>query len=435
MIPNVFNDWVRVGKERGASDLHLEAGTPVVYRIRGEIVQAGAAVPGEALLQAAKSLLGPAQWSAFVEQRSADISRTIQGTRCRINVFQTVRGVGFAIRILSSFQNTIRDCNLHPDLKNFIEAKHGLLLISGPTGSGKSTTLAAFIEEINRSKRKNIIVVESPIEYFFANRQSFVRQREVPLHSPSFEQALVDSMRENPDVLVIGEMRTPDVMRLTLNAAETGHLVIATVHSTTCAEALSRICMSFPAEIQASVRAQLADCLNGVICQRLMYLPQVGIQVPHCEILAGSSAVKATVRSGQFSHLATAIQSGGDDGSWSFDRYARWIEQKRDWVRPSQAQPLAVSAEESALETPGGLGAELAVRRPPPLPSAPPSLATARGPVRSPVARPPRPAPAASSGDEPPTAERPGRFEIQGDEDLGDLESLVKKISDEDSEP
>ncbi len=205
-----------------------------------------------------------------------------------------------------------------------------------------------MIEEINRVERKHILVVESPIEYLFANRMSFIRQREVHQHTPSFEQALVDGLRENPDVFVVGEMRTPDVMRLTLNAAETGHLVLATLHSASCAEALSRICMSFASEIQAGIRAQLADCLVGVVCQRLLYLPDERLQVPHCEILTASSAARANIRSGQMSQISSTLQTGGEDGMWSFDRYQKWISQKRDWVRPSQAAPLVDRPDPSA---------------------------------------------------------------------------------------
>jgi twitching motility protein PilT len=214
------------------------------------------------------------------------------------------------------------------------------LIVSGPTGSGKSTTLAALVEELNVSSRKHILTIESPIEYFFTNRQSIIRQREVPTHTPSFEQAITDSMREDPDVLVIGEMRTPDVMRLTLNAAETGHLVLATMHSATCAEALARVCMSFPAESQSSVRAQLADCLIGVVCQRLTYQPQSQILVPHLEILVANSGVKSHIRTGAFGQIPTSLQTGANDGMWSFERYQRWIDQKRDWIKPSQASPI-----------------------------------------------------------------------------------------------
>ena len=217
---------------------------------------------------------------------------------------------------------------------------HPRLIISGPTGSGKSTTLAALVEEINGTRaRGRSLPLESPLEYIYANRRSFIRQREIPTHSPSFEQGIVDALRENPDVLVVSEMRTPEVMRLTLNAAETGHLVLATMHSANCAEALSRLCMSFPSDIQGSVRAQLADCLVGLSCQRLEPLSAHRLRVPRCEILLPSSGARGTIRAGNFSQITNVLQSGGEEGMWTFDRYQRWMEQVKDWVRPQTTLP------------------------------------------------------------------------------------------------
>jgi twitching motility protein PilT len=335
-----IQEWIRKGRELGASDLHIEADGALIARIRGQLSPVGPAVAGAELLQTARDLLGSDGWPLFLSKGSADLSRTIAGVRCRINIFQTLRGVAMAVRLLSSFQNNLRACNLHPDLKRLTEATTGLIVVSGPTGSGKSTTMAALVEEINSSSARNIIAIESPIEYMFTNRRSFIRQREIPTHSPSYEQALVDALRENPDVLIIGEMRTPEVMRLTLNAAETGHLVIATMHSATCAEALSRLCMSFPAEIQGSIRAQLADSLVGFICQRLDFLSEPRLRVPVCEILLPSAASKGTIRGGQFSQIANVLQTGGEAGMWNFERYQRWVMQKKDWVLPTLAAPL-----------------------------------------------------------------------------------------------
>jgi twitching motility protein PilT len=332
-------EWVRKGRELGASDLHIEAENALVVRVRGQLSSIGASIAGAVLVQAARELLGDG-WPQFLSRGSADLSRTIAGVRCRINIFQTVRGVAMAVRLLSAFQNNLRACNLHPDLKRLTDVTTGLVVVSGPTGSGKSTTLAALVEEINATSSRNVIALESPIEYLFTNRRSFIRQREIPTHSPSYEQALVDALRENPDVLVIGEMRTPEVMRLTLSAAETGHLVIATMHSATCAEALTRICMSFPAEIQGSIRAQLADCLVGVVCQRLDFLSEYRLRVPVCEILLPSAAARGTIRGGQFSQIANVLQTGGEAGMWNFDRYERWVAQKKDWVQPTLAAPL-----------------------------------------------------------------------------------------------
>ena len=331
----IFEEWIEKARSLGASDLLLETNTPPVARVRGELQTAGGIVAGDTLVQAAQDLLGAGGWAQFKERGSADIAVAIRGVRCRASFFQTVRGIAIAIRLLAPSIKDIRACNLHPDFRKLIEASTGLVLISGPTGSGKSTTLAALIEEINASRARHIVTLESPLEYLFGNRLSYIRQREIPTHSPSFEQGITDALRENPDVLVISEMRTPEVMRLTLNAAETGHLVLATMHSANCAEALSRLCMSFPADLQASVRAQLADCLVGMSCQRLDFLGTYRLRVPRCEILLPSSGAKGTIRAGNFSQIANVLQSGGDEGMWTFDRYRRWMDQVTDWVRPA----------------------------------------------------------------------------------------------------
>jgi twitching motility protein PilT len=341
--------WIKKGRELGASDVHLEAGTAPVARIRGELVAIAEPLPAAYVEQTSRSLLGAEAWEQFAARGSADVSLATGGVRCRINVFRTIRGVAVAIRLLSPAVSGLRACNLHPQLSRLVEATTGLVVVSGPTGSGKSTTLAALIEEINSSRARNIITLESPLEYVFANRRSFIRQREIPTHSPSFEQAIIDALRENPDVLVIGEMRTPEVIRLTLNAAETGHLVLATLHSATCIEALSRICMSFPAEIQGSIRAQLADCLVGVICQRLDYLEAQQLRIPRCEVLLANIAAKGTIRSGALSQIANVIQAGGEDGMWTFDRYQRWIELKKDWARPASSAAHAEEIERVTL--------------------------------------------------------------------------------------
>ena len=273
----------------GASDLHLESRMPPATRVRGALRVAGEPVAPQILTEMARALIGEEQWPFFLERRSFDLSRTIGGIRCRINILQTSRGIGMAIRLLSSFQATVEKLNLHPDLKKFIKHANGLILVSGPTGCGKSSTLAALIQEINLAEARHIITVESPIEYSFRPRRAYIRQREVGRDTPSFEQALLDALREDPDVLMVGEMREPETMRLTLNAAETGHLVLATVHSATCAEALQRVVASFPAEIQGSISAQLADCLVGVISQRLRFRPELNIRVPECEILVADA--------------------------------------------------------------------------------------------------------------------------------------------------
>ena len=320
----------------GASDLHLEAGMPAALRVRGALQISGEPVPPKLLLEMARQLVGEEQWPAFLEQCSFDLSKTIRGVRCRINILKTSRGVGVAIRLLGSFQATIEKLNLHPDLKKLVKNSHGLILVSGPTGSGKSSTLAALIQEINLTETQHVITIESPIEYTFRPRRAYIRQREVGRDTPSFERALLDALREDPDVVMVGEMRDPETMRLTLSASETGHLVLATVHSSTCAEALQRVASAFPAEIQSAICAQLADSLVAVISQRLRFRPDLNILVPECEILMATHAVKNFIRNREFFKIISAIETGAEHGMWSFQRYAKWLETRTNLFVPGK---------------------------------------------------------------------------------------------------
>jgi twitching motility protein PilT len=322
----------------GASDLHLESGLPAALRVRGALRTVGEPVPAKHLYEMAQVAIGEEHWPHFLERRSFDFSRTVHGVRCRFNVFQTSRGIGFAIRLLSSFQATIEKLNLHPDLKKFVSASHGLILVSGATGSGKSSTLAALIQEINLTDTRHIVTIESPIEYTFRPRRAYIRQREVGRDTPSFEQALLDALREDPDVLMVGEMRDPETMRLTLSASETGHLVLATVHSSTCAEAIQRVVSAFPAEIQSSVAAQVADSLVGVIAQRLRFRQELNIRVPECEILMATHAVKNFIRNREFFKIANSLETGAEHGMYTFQRYRNWLDNRSKWSIPDQNQ-------------------------------------------------------------------------------------------------
>src|SRR5580698_4923700 len=333
-----LDSLIESASANGASDLHLEAGMPAALRIRGQLRVTGEPLAPGVLMEFARRLIGEEQWPVFEERRSFDLSRAISGVRCRINIFQTARGIGLAIRLLTSFQATVEKLNLHPDLKKLVKNSHGLILVSGATGSGKSSTLAALIQEINLTESRHIITVESPIEYTFRSRRSFIRQREVGRDTPSFEQALLDSLREDPDVLMVGEMRDPDCMRLTLSASETGHLVLATVHSSTCAEAIQRVASAFPAEIQSAVCAQLADSLVAVVSQRLRFREDLGIRVPECEILMATNPIKNFIRTREFFKIASSIETGADHGMWTFQRYGRWLDSRTNYYIPSQNQ-------------------------------------------------------------------------------------------------
>jgi twitching motility protein PilT len=355
---------IGAAQANGASDLHLEAGLPAAMRIRGALRTSGEPIPAKELLEAARTIIGSEQWPRFVERRSADLSRTIHGVRCRINVLQSARGIGFAIRLLASFQATIETLNLHPDLKKLAKPTTGLILVSGPTGCGKSSTLAALIQEINLTETRHILTVESPIEYTFRPRKAYIRQREVGRDTPSFEQALLDALREDPDVLMVGEMREPETMRLTLSAAETGHLVLATVHSSNCAEALQRVVSAFPAEIQSSIAAQLADCFVAVIAQRLRFRPELNIRVPECEILVPTHAVKNFIRNRDFFKIVSSLETGAEHGMWTFQRYRSWLDTRKNWQTPDQnPEPPDTEPAETA-------GATLPLAAPSPKPPA-----------------------------------------------------------------
>jgi twitching motility protein PilT len=385
---------IGVAQTNGASDLHLESGLPAALRVRGSLKTLGEPIPAKAMLEMARQLLPDEHWQHFLERRSFDMSKTIHGVRCRINILQSSRGVGFAIRLLASFQATIEKLNLHPDLRKLVTPTNGLILVSGPTGSGKSSTLAALIQEINLTETRHIVTIESPIEYMFRPRKSYIRQREVGRDTPSFEQALLDSLREDPDVLMVGEMRDPETMRLTLSASETGHLVMATVHSSTCAEALQRVVSAFPAEIQSGVSAQLADCLLAVISQRLRFRPELNMRVPECEILMPTNAIKNFIRNRDFFKIISAVETGGEHGMWSFQRYRTWLDNRTRWSNPDQnPEPPDTEPQEDDSSS-----------------TLPPALVAAPARMSKPAERKAEPAPAA------PGANKPGIIEIEPEE-------------------
>jgi twitching motility protein PilT len=356
---------VRSARESGASDVHLEGGLAAALRTRGALRLHGEPLSPTTLTAMARELLG-AEWPQFLERGSADLSRVIDGQRCRINVLRSTRGVGFAIRLLATAQVSLRTLNLHPELLKLVQPTHGLVLVCGSTGAGKSSTLAALLQEVNAREARHIITIESPIEYALTPRKAFIRQREVGRDTPSFGQALLDSLREDPDVVMVGELREPDVMRLTLNAAETGHLVLATLHSSSTSEALSRLVSAFAPEVQQSVCAQLADVLVGVVAQRLRFREGTNLVVPECEVLMASTAVRALIRSGQFFKLGSAIETGAADGSFSFARYGEWLARRTEWYHPPAtpehvADVLPVVA---PLQLPRAAAAAVKQRRP-----------------------------------------------------------------------
>ncbi|MFT5587198.1 MAG: twitching motility protein PilT [Cognaticolwellia sp.] len=325
---------IRSAARAGASDLHFEPGLPVMMRVDGTLRKIAEPIGAQELQDAARGLIPPAEWPRFLERRSADLSKVLGGVSCRINVLQSMRGVGMAVRLLSGAQPTLARLNLHPDLAELVQGKHGLVLVAGSTGSGKSSTLAALIHALDRAPSKHVLTLEEPVEYRLRMQHAFVRQREVGQHTPSFEQGLLDALREDPDVILVGEMRRARTMELTLDAAETGHLVLASMHASSASEAISRLVSSFPSDAQAGVRAQLANCLVGVLTQRLVRRPGLDFRVPECEVLRASSGIRAVIREGNLHKLASLMELGAPDGQWSFARYQRWLDGRSSFLKP-----------------------------------------------------------------------------------------------------
>jgi twitching motility protein PilT len=324
----MLSDLIAVALKSDASDVHLEPGLPMTIRTSAGLQPLAETISTEQLTQLAKDLLPGPRWDEFVAQGSADLAGTFQGHRVRVNVLRTTRGIGLAMRVLSLAEVTFEHLHLHPLVRALANEKAGLVLVSGPTGSGKTTTLAAMVSALNRTEARHVITLESPIEYLFEPRRCFIRQREVGRDTPTFERGVIDALRENPDVLLVGELREPAVMRVTLSAAETGHLVLATMHAASAAEALQRLIASFPPEAQHGVSAQLADCLVAVVSQRLVLHERLGGLAPEVEVLRATPAVRSIVRQNHLAMLPTALESGGADGQLTRERSREWLLQQ-----------------------------------------------------------------------------------------------------------
>lgn len=365
----------------GASDLHLQPGYPPMWRVHGRLIPQGAPLQAEALESIVRALGDDDALATFTTARALDLARALAGVRCRINVFATSAGPGLAVRLFQAGRPTLARLNLPSEFRRFAEARHGLVLVAGATGSGKTSTLAALVDVVDEGDPRHVITLEEPIEHVYTPRRALVRQREVGRDTPSFAEGLRDALRENPDVVVVGELRDFEVMRLVLGAAETGHLVFATIHAGSSAEALQRLVLSFPPEAQAAAAAQLGDCLQGVICQRLVHRTDLGFRVPECEVLAATTGVRGVLRQAAFSKLQGAIEAGGADGMYTFERYAATHGRRTDFVAPdsngdSASPPQPQRVRTSTLAPPPARPARRAAAS-----SAPPARATRTEPA------------------------------------------------------
>ncbi|MHC4550689.1 MAG: PilT/PilU family type 4a pilus ATPase [Planctomycetota bacterium] len=309
------HDLLELAVERRASDLHVKAGSPVRLRVHGEILEAGdrrlGAEDARALVQ---ELLTPEQFDHFEETGDLDLAYALEGkARFRVNVLRSRREMGLAIRRIPEEVPTAAQLGLAPACMRLAEKPRGLVLVTGPTGSGKSTTLASMIQHVDRTRACHIITMEDPIEFIHTEHKAHITQREIGYDTGDFASALKRAMRQDPDVILVGEMRDLETMALAVTAAETGHLVFATLHTHSAVLTVDRIVDVFPPAQQRQIRMQLADALLGIICQTL--LPRVGGGVVVAqEILVASPGVRALIREGKAPQMANMMQTGAKAG-------------------------------------------------------------------------------------------------------------------------
>jgi twitching motility protein PilT len=309
-------DLLQILVERGASDLHLTVGTYPQIRLAGKLVpltQFDPLTPQDTQ-RLAYSVLNEAQKQRFEEENELDLSFGIQGlARFRCNVFRQRGAVGAAIRVIPYRIRSFEELGLPRVVEELAERPKGLILVTGPTGSGKSTTLAAMIDKINSERHEHIITIEDPIEFVHPHKKCVVNQREVYSDTHSFKHALKTILRQDPDVVLIGEMRDPETIAAALTIAETGHLTFATLHTNSCAQTINRIIDVFPAAQQAQVRAQLSLVLEGVLSQQLV--PKIGGgRVMALEIMVATPAIRNLIREEKIHQIYSAIQSGAKYG-------------------------------------------------------------------------------------------------------------------------
>jgi twitching motility protein PilT len=308
--------------QAGGTDLLLTAGLPPQLRVHGELrpVPDHPRLTGDDTEALLAELLTPAQSAAFATRRDYDFSFSWRDeARIRGNAFVQRDLIAIALRMIPRTIPSMQELGLPPILTGFARQHQGLVLVTGPTGSGKSTTLASVIDRINSERACHIITIEDPIEYVHEHKRAAVNQREVGSDTPSFPDALRSALREDPDVLLVGEMRDLESIRFALTIAETGHLVFATLHTNDTAQSLARIIDVFPAEQQAQVRVQLAAALTGIVYQRL--LPRIGGGlIAGYEVLVATPAVRNLIKEGKTHQLRNSLLTGQRDGMVSFEQ-------------------------------------------------------------------------------------------------------------------
>jgi twitching motility protein PilT len=299
--------------ERGASDLHLSVGSPPVVRKDGRmesLVDGAVALTPEAVLAFLLPILPPQNKREFHERHDTDFAYELRGTaRFRGNAFMDRRGPGAVFRVIPANILTAEQLGLSQHILNLCQLTKGLVLVTGPTGSGKSTTLCAMVDYINRTRDDHIITIEDPIEFVHENKKCLINQREVKTHTGSFKDALRAALREDPDIILVGEMRDLETIAIAIETAETGHLVFGTLHTTTAASTVDRVIDQFPADRQAQIRVMLSESLKGVIAQTLCRKIGGG-RIAALEVLITTPAISNLIREGKTFQIPSMMQVG-----------------------------------------------------------------------------------------------------------------------------
>lgn len=330
-------------KEQGASDLHLSTGNPPIFRQRGEMVRLNFKVLGHDELKAILfEILSEKQQAQFNETRDLDFAYEVPGVaRFRGNIMMQYRGIAAVFRIIPTKILSADELGLPEGVRKMTNFKKGMVLVTGPTGSGKSTTLAGMIDLINSTRKEHILTFEDPLEFIHENKMSLMNQRQIGEHTESFASALKAALREDPDVILVGEMRDLTTIQLAMSAAETGHLVFGTLHTSTAAKTVDRIIDVFPTDQQEQVRAMLSESLKGVVCQQLLKTADGKGRVAALEIMLGSPAISNLIREGKTFQIPSIMQTAKKDGMQLLDQHLLDL-LKTKKVNPEEAYRCAI---------------------------------------------------------------------------------------------
>jgi len=348
-----IDELFKIMVEQGASDLHITSGAPPYLRLHGGLVPMNYKdLTNQDVQGLIFEILTEKQKKTFVEKWELDLAYTIDGVgRFRVNVFMQRKGLAAVMRVIPEKIKTPQELNLPPSILDLIDCHKGLILVTGPTGSGKSTTLASLIHHINMTQDSHIITVEDPIEFVHNNIKSVVNQREVGSHTKTFSNALKAALREDPDIMLVGELRDLETISLALTAAETGHLVFGTLHTNSAAKTIDRIIDVFPEGQQSQIRTMLAESLRGVIAQTLFKRKDGQGRIAAYEIMRGTKAISNLIRENKIHQIASQIQMGTKHGMILFEKYVDDLV-KKNLINKADALSFLGKDEEAAEQQP-----------------------------------------------------------------------------------